>query len=205
MALTLCPHCSRPLMSKAAPRCSFCGKPVADGALSWEDQQEAAVRHHVDEIERAAALNLTDDGFDEAGRVRAMKDLASLFLAADSRRDILERFRKGLERDFSMERARQYPTCRCGQPSDAILSAAWTQQFDGGREFGAANAALLLVGVVSWKKNIVTVTFLTRIAGCAGCFGKRSLFDRLERFFGPVPREFRLSETRITPREHPGG
>lgn len=42
MAPVLCPHCSRPLLSQAAPRCSFCGGPIVDAGRVAQQEPEPA-------------------------------------------------------------------------------------------------------------------------------------------------------------------
>lgn len=199
MSAQLCPHCTRPLMSKVAPRCAFCGKPVLEGALSWEDQQQAEIRKHVDELDRAVELNITNDGFDRAGRERAIEELGSLLLPRDVRHDLIERFGKGLMRDFALDLAIAQTVCICGAIATVMLSVEWNRRAEGQSHFNGVSAALLLVGVLSWQKDLVTTTFLTHAASCPTCAKKKPLFERFERFFGPIPKEFQRGTTHVTP------
>jgi len=87
----------------------------------------------------------------------------------------------------------------CAQRLRVSKCVEWSQSWEGEREFGAANAALLLAGVLSWQRSVVTSTFPTHAAGCSACAKKRLLLDRFERFFGPVPGDFKRGRVQVTP------
>jgi hypothetical protein len=164
---------------------------LAEGAVSWEEQQRAERERLARDNQAAASISIVTPGLDAAGRARACRELGSRAMTGEMFAELIRGFQKGLVADFALERARGWRRCVCGAPTDTAIVVTWDFRADVGTRVGAGNVALLAVGVVSWQAKVLEGYARVFHPACSSC-GERRIMDRFERFFGEVPSVFRV-------------
>ncbi len=192
-----CPHCGRVVLVRSAPRCSFCGEALADGAKNKTVAPSSTGASNAHGKAPPPEFVAPDSGYDAPQREAACARLRGFILRSRDQAKILDLFVRGLQNDFSPAVAEATHFCTCGGIADTIIAVPWSARRGSEEKRGLGLLVALPLDFIMRKRLGGDFHVVTHHAACSPCAQRKGWFDRYERFFGPVPRILRRGRVRL--------
>jgi hypothetical protein len=174
-----CPHCQRPLQSRVAKTCSFCGKSLVEGEADWATASAQRTNQELRGHQEAAKVSinpLTAHVAEIVARNGALEEVDELYGDKDL---AAEAYGEAMIKHHTPEKAMATAHCSCEARAPAIfvVTYQWKTSEQVRRKFDLLTALALPFGMVTWKEQKTSVGFETFHARCERC-GSQVLRER---------------------------
>jgi hypothetical protein len=168
----ICPSCQRPVQSRAAKWCSFCGKPLVPGEQTFEEAKVKRIEEFKQTEVRAAAITIHYAAAAADRIVAANGSPAELdAICGADKGGAITAYADAMLRHYTPERARAATVCECAaqQHPQKIVVVRWATPSVEKRRANAWTFFALFFGVFTWTRYSSWTEFQTFHPACATC------------------------------------
>jgi len=160
---------------------------MREGGLDWSSVQ---VKNQADHIATNKGLVRLLPHLSKSQRMEACRRLSSGPKSGEL--SLLQEIIEAMVQDYGEAEARARDRCHCGGPASRLVQFDWAFVKHKRSEYKRWYAFFLLVGLIVWKRKMVSFEFSTYHAACPTCantaFGSKSAFEKA---IESVPDDFR--------------